>query len=216
MEYLSVCGTAICVSEVTEHQARANGWSGARRLWFISFFHLIGRLFGGNQALTVGPVLWLSCLHCSSGDMLTLKGGPSPRALRLAGLSTIFFLFCFFKRKGTVLQDLECELARCWERTGQPRQIKSGVNRRTSRKEKSKWGGVINSRVFERRVDWKRSLRNPTLERGRDIFFLGCRSRRWKCRTFLTFKSTSKWAGSGTLRRIVIRSHRSLRNTSAV
>lgn len=30
-------------------------------------------LFWGNQALTVGPVLWLSCLHSSAGDMLTLR-----------------------------------------------------------------------------------------------------------------------------------------------
>lgn len=30
-------------------------------------------LFWGNQALTVGPVLWLSCLHSSTGDMLTLR-----------------------------------------------------------------------------------------------------------------------------------------------
>lgn len=30
-------------------------------------------LFWGNQGLTVGPVLWLSCLHSSAGDMLTLR-----------------------------------------------------------------------------------------------------------------------------------------------
>lgn len=36
---------------------------------------------------------------------------------------------------------------------GRTGQIKLGVNRRTSRKEKSKWGGVIHSRVFEGRVD---------------------------------------------------------------
>lgn len=30
-------------------------------------------LFWGNQALTVGPVLWLGCLHSSAGDMLTLR-----------------------------------------------------------------------------------------------------------------------------------------------
>lgn len=69
----------------------------------------------------MGPVLWLRCLHCSSGDMLTLKGGPRPRALRLAGLSTFFYCVFFSWEEGQrggrggVLQDLECELARCWE-----------------------------------------------------------------------------------------------------
>lgn len=33
-------------------------------------------------------------------------------------------------------------------RTGQRRRIKSGVNTRMSRKEESKWGGVMYSRVF--------------------------------------------------------------------
>lgn len=54
-------------------------------------------------------------------------------------------------------------------RTGQLQQIESDVNRRTSRKENSKWAEVIYSRAFEKkgrgiRCDWKRLLRSPTLE----------------------------------------------------
>lgn len=46
-------------------------------------------------------------------------------------------------------------------RTGQRRRIKSGVNTRASRKEESKWGGVMYSRVFEGgRVD--KEKKNPS------------------------------------------------------
>lgn len=41
-------------------------------------------------------------------------------------------------------------------RTGQRRQIESDVNRRTSRKEKSKWVEVIYSRAFEVWADEKK------------------------------------------------------------
>lgn len=40
-------------------------------IYFIFPFDL--GLFWGNQALTVCPVLWLSCLHSSAGEMLTLR-----------------------------------------------------------------------------------------------------------------------------------------------
>lgn len=50
-------------------------------------------LFGGNQALTVGPVLWLSCLHCSSGDMLTLRRAETESYVALR-VSTVFRTIC--------------------------------------------------------------------------------------------------------------------------
>lgn len=34
-----------------------------------------GVAFWGNQALTVGALLWLHCLHCSAVDMLKWEGG---------------------------------------------------------------------------------------------------------------------------------------------
>lgn len=61
----------------------------------------------------------------------------------------------------------------------------------------------------------KQSCRKTSSERGRNIdFFSGCSTKRSKCHTFLTFKSTLKWACFGTVHWIVIRSYLSLRNSS--
>lgn len=76
---------AMCLSDAlnltlrfSQWRPNTNTWSEANHLWFISYIHLIGILFGGgNQALTVGPVLWLSCLQSSAGDLLTLRGAET-------------------------------------------------------------------------------------------------------------------------------------------
>lgn len=78
-------------------------------------------LFWGNQALTVGPVLWLSCLHSSAGDMLTLRRAETKSRAALK-VWTVFASELACCSQGQVNQGLkEVGLKQVGQRTGRMR-----------------------------------------------------------------------------------------------
>ncbi len=84
-------------------------------------------LFWGNQALTVGPVLWLSCLHSSAGDMLTLRRAETKSCAALK-VWTVFGSELACCGEGQVNQGKEKGKEQVGQRTGRIREIREEQN----------------------------------------------------------------------------------------